>query len=489
MSTVERKVIPIHREDDPQYEFARLRDPNGGDMVVRELTPKVAEQAVCNPTRRRIIRCGKKEGFQMAITKKNVRTWQVEMRSGPKRKQRQQAIGRVTTMNITTAHAKMRDLVAEGTGVAAKDISKRVQAKVKRLDALTWKQASEEYLAASDLETEPLAEGSKTRYRNSLKLIEAGFAKVTNVVAMWDATGDDCNQVRKEICRAIREKTKGRCDGTTSAYNAMRYVSILWHHHARVRRHKKLPPAPDCPTMDLNMTPPRDRDGTIEDHLIYEWWNSLDKIPMRKGLEATVPVWTLYLRSLLLVSCRKTEWLKLEWDWVDLQRAIVTIPREVTKTKKVKHQFPIGPVLTSWLKAHRATQKRGTQWVFAYPEAISWPALRGTQMAYSDNMIKKHRKVMKRHYELHDLRRTHATKLIDLEAPEAVQDKFLNHNEAKRKNTTRKYQKISIDTMRKYQDRVEAMILELVRNPTGHPAPSPACLQNAPILTQGEINA
>jgi len=117
-------------------------------------------------------------------------------------------------------------------------------------------------------------------------------------------------------------------------------------------------------------------------------------------------------KLLMLTGQRRDEIGKLRWSEVDLARGVISLPGDRTKNGK-PHELPLSPPVRAILEA----QPRFGDLVFGRRGLLDWA---------------KHKKLLDarlelEHWVLHDLRRTAATRMVDLGIlPHAV-EAVLNH--------------------------------------------------------------
>jgi integrase len=140
------------------------------------------------------------------------------------------------------------------------------------------------------------------------------------------------------------------------------------------------------------------------------------------------PVYTRYLRTLLLTGCRRTELSLARWGWVQQHdkatgRSVLVLPREVVKNGRA-HVLPLPAPLLAMLSAlpRQATSD------------LIFPAWRGTDTPMS-GWSKRWAEVTAKlaelgvagHVTMHDLRRTARSWWSELGVVEPVAEMMLNH--------------------------------------------------------------
>lgn len=150
----------------------------------------------------------------------------------------------------------------------------------------------------------------------------------------------------------------------------------------------------------------------------------------------------------LLTGLRRSNIMGMEWSWLDLTGATVTIPAERSKNKR-QMTIPLVPEAVGILK--RRQQTATTPYVFTgrfgegpMVEIYQWVA------ELRDRM--RHRGVDKA-WRTHDLRRTCATRMVTAGAPMPVISAALGHANM---ISTEVYAKADVSVVRQYMERASA---------------------------------
>lgn len=412
-----------------------------------------------------IIRCGVQPGFMIQITSKGYRSYGVEAMVKGLGKQRPVIIGPVaggTGVKFTVAQQTARKLHTDAT-VHGIDIAKATQRKLREKDYLELQDAHQQYIDFPH--SPPMSEGSKIQYKCRIKHLTATLPKGN----MWDYKKADVKSAYAKVVersaqgKRAQVKTNVNAPGVANAFLVMTYLETLWNFHNRSRDEEDVR---ECPVKkalkgkNAPMQRPKKRDVDIEANRFAQWWKTLELISLGNALEATIAVWVLYFRMLVLTGCRRTELLDLKWSDIDLNPKTpqIFIPAARTKTK-VDHRFPIGPWLTKQLRAHKKAQVEGTEWVFAYPEGTYCAGLKLSKAA-ATRVLNKHRKLLGWKWNAHDTRRTHATASVAAGVDWLVAAKLLNQVVP---GQTARYAQIKVEHMRPAQCAIEAEMLKLAK--------------------------
>ncbi len=123
-------------------------------------------------------------------------------------------------------------------------------------------------------------------------------------------------------------------------------------------------------------------------------------------------------KLLILTGQRRGETAKMRWEWIDTQTRTITIPKEVAKNGR-QHCFPYGNMVAGVLD----TIPRLNSTTLLFPaRARKDTAFNG--FAACKAKLDKHAGV---DFDLHDLRRSFATKLAEIGVAPHVIERLLNH--------------------------------------------------------------
>ncbi len=140
-----------------------------------------------------------------------------------------------------------------------------------------------------------------------------------------------------------------------------------------------------------------------------------------------------FVRTLILTATRRDEAATMRWDDVDLDRALWTLPREMTKADRT-HEVPLSPLA---IEALTSVPREG-DYVFSTTcgrrPVSAYSKIKAKLDALSPEMP---------HWTFHDLRRTAGTGLARLGVPVSTISRVLNHAEG---GTTRIYVVTRIST-------------------------------------------
>jgi integrase len=135
-------------------------------------------------------------------------------------------------------------------------------------------------------------------------------------------------------------------------------------------------------------------------------------------------------KLLLLTAQRRTEIGNLRWDEIDFDRALIVLPPERTKNKR-RHEIPLSVSALAILQAQPRIS--GRDFVFGFGGRAgfaNWDAAKQDLSA---------RAKLAAPWRLHDLRRTAATRMIDLGVLPHIVEAVLNHYDGHRSGVAQIY--------------------------------------------------
>ncbi len=237
----------------------------------------------------------------------------------------------------------------------------------------------------------------------------------------------------KEIIDRIAKKHQ------TAACNAHRGFSafLSWclehgliEHH--VLRGTKLP------------APYRPRERTLSDDELIAVWKACEGLPQ---------LWKSYFRMLIASGQRRTEVACMHWDEIDLDRQIWTLPAHRTKNRR-QHVVPISPLMKTVLA--EALGRSG----FVFPSSFD-PKKPVYDFPRATDAWRKRANVTG--FRLHDIRRTAASIMGQLNVAPHVIEAILNHKSGIISGIAAIYNKYGYDRekavgLRQYGEHIEALI-------------------------------
>lgn len=138
----------------------------------------------------------------------------------------------------------------------------------------------------------------------------------------------------------------------------------------------------------------------------------------RAGLRTGYPFGDM-VRLLILLGQRRGEVAALQWPWINNRERLITLPEWLTKNG-VEHTFPYGDRAAEIFETIPRLNR--TQLLFPARGHDDRPF-----NGYSKAKAELERRPSIRAWTLHDLRRTFSTRLGNLDVPQRVNDRLLNH--------------------------------------------------------------
>jgi integrase len=169
----------------------------------------------------------------------------------------------------------------------------------------------------------------------------------------------------------------------------------------------------------------------------------------------------MLVRLLLLTGQRRGETTALKWDYIDLERGTIFLPRAITKNNR-DHLIPLGELGRS----HIASIPRACEYLFPARGYSDRP-----YCGWSKGKAALDRAYVLPQWGLHDIRRTVATNLAALNTPPHVVEKLLNHASGTISGVAAIYNRFQyLDEMRDGLTKWEARLTSIVSADTLAPA-------------------
>ncbi len=212
----------------------------------------------------------------------------------------------------------------------------------------------------------------------------------------------------------------------------------------------------------------RSRDRVLFPDEIYRFWNRLDDCN-------AVLIIRLALRFTLLTMTRKCEVRFLEWDHINFNTNIWTLPKEHSKNGRL-HMIPLSKTALSILEQVKPFTGH-SKYVFGSTRVVkkldnlkdNLNPLNTTAMSHA---LRKNMKVFSvtENFTVHDLRRTGATLITSLGCPRYWASLLLNHSE---RGVTSIYDRYSYDWERKCgMDVLDYAVTRIASSPSEREVPS-----------------
>ena len=219
---------------------------------------------------------------------------------------------------------------------------------------------------------------------------------------------------------AARISAITRAYGSTTAARARSALSALYRWAMGEGLLGSTPINPVVGTNKPKDSEPRDR--VLSDHELAAIWNAVD------GEYAHV------IRLLILTACRREEIGGLRWSELDLDKGVMTLPKERVKNNRA-HSLPLPPLALSIIEAIPRRVSRD----LLFGSRSRSPGFCSWAVAKSKLDAKLGGKVAP--WRVHDLRRTTATRMADLGVQPHVIEAALNHYSGHRRGVAFVYNK------------------------------------------------
>jgi integrase len=160
------------------------------------------------------------------------------------------------------------------------------------------------------------------------------------------------------------------------------------------------------------------RDRTLNEEEIRAFWTKLDSAKM------AIPS-KLGLKLLLVTAQRRAEITASQWPQFDIEKALWTIPAEITKNGK-EHKVPLSPLAIRILAELREITGERPYVLASHHNKIK-PDAPYSERALSQAVRENDEHWGIPHFTPHDLRRTAASMMTAIGIPRLHVEKVLNH--------------------------------------------------------------
>lgn len=326
--------------------------------------------------------------------------------------------------------------------------------------SLTYREALEEHIAASDL-----APATLSKYRNSLTTTFKAYADRPLV------------DLTPELCRTLH-KTRSTVS-PARADQDFRVLRLTWNTardlHLTPAGEPLLPPNPVPLALNKrraagrskaawNMVPRRQT--IVPEARLPEWFAALEAIRQETATTGVARRICDLLEALTVTGLRRNELAKLEWSDVDFAMGTLTIPAALGKNRRALIR-PLTRHLTALLRRREA--ERGF-----YPDSpLIWPGRFGDARPINDprDVLAEITRKTGLVTLAHDLRRVYASTAVLCDVPQLVIKRLLNYL-TNTEEVTEGYQVLSLDALRGYSQRIEDRILGQARGEKAAPVGS-----------------
>lgn len=144
------------------------------------------------------------------------------------------------------------------------------------------------------------------------------------------------------------------------------------------------------------------------------------------------PLWGPYFRMCIVTGQRSREAvLKMKWSWVNLEKKRLEIPTTKNGEPHIVHLSEPAHLELAALRADQDNKGLETKFVFTTTGVTPASGVSRAKLRLDAKIAENRRKLGitedVEHWVLHDLRRSHATELVEAGLPEGVVDRIQNH--------------------------------------------------------------
>jgi len=384
----------------------------------RVFTKRLIENIEPPTTGRRYIYDAKVPGLRLQTTDKGVKTFQFYrwFQDRPLLI----TLGRFPAMTVEQA----RQQAKKHLGELAEGKDPGQEKKRRRDEAITLRQAMEDYIKSRDLKPATV-EDTRTR--------------------MERYYGDWMNKKLLDISPDMVTKRYARLLETapTAGSTATRYLRSILNFAIAAYDHLPLSNPVDRLSKARMWKRPQRRRTVIEANQLPAWWKALDSIN---------PHHADIFRFVVLTGFRKKEALGLRWEDVNLETRVVTL----TDTKARRpHALPLTDFLLDLLK--RRQRFATSDFVFADD--------RGRVPGNFRYSMAKVEALSGVRFTLHDLRRTFTTVAESLDIPAYALKRLINHSDAG--DVTASYIIMDVERLRKPMQKISDYVMKTVGEQEG----------------------
>jgi integrase len=379
------------------------------DKIIRELAP--------DPGKEYHMWDSQLPGFGVRVRKSGHKTLVLFYRPKNRTRIRKLTLGNAEAIPASEARRQARELL--GQIAAGKDPAD---------ERLAYRNSSLR-AAYETFKAEHLPNVSREHARHRERIFERHFLPKLGDKVLSDISRGEI----KEIVDKIGRKHK------IAACNAHRGFSafLSWSQdHGLIENHvlrgSKLP------------APYRPRERTLSNEELITVWQACDDLPQ---------VWKTYFRMLIATGQRRTEVAGMHWDEIDIKQNIWTLPAHRTKNRH-RHIVPISPLMITILR--EAVGQSG----FVFPSPFNRKSPLRCFGRPTDE-LRRHAKVYG--FRLHDIRRTVASILGQIEVAPHVIEAILNHKSGVISGIAAIYNKYGYERekaigLRRYGEHIEALV-------------------------------
>ena len=344
------------------------------------------------------------KGLELRVTAAGAKTFVIRYRK-PNRRQAEMALGKAGVLTLADARQRAREALVEvaagGDPAESKKAAQRVA--VERTEGTVAKAAEKWITSQKYLNLRPSTRNGYEGHLDRRIKPKLGHLPI------------------KELSRADVSKfldTVAKEHGNAVS-NATRTTLSALFSFALERDLAQSNPVRDVRPMQRNQI----KDRVLSAEELKALWTRTDDVIQNdlRGVNMTLPV-AFTIRLLMLVPARVSEIAGLQWEEIDFEGEILTVPAERMKGKK-PHEIPLASFALNTLSDWKKVQPTPSKWVFPKKD------LRGPMgRDVVGKACRRFAEEMKwEKFGPHDLRRTFATNLAG-KIPRDIIERVLGHN-------------------------------------------------------------
>ncbi len=347
-------------------------------------------------------------------------------------------LGDRKVMSVERARKEAKDLLQLLLQHKDPKVEHRQAEEVKELQALTYRQALEQFLEDSPA----LTEGTRKKYRLSL------------TTTFKEVVDKPLNYLTSQRVRRIHEKRSQ--ESKSRADQDMRVLRLLWNwvqdNHQTAGGEAVLGTNPVSVALNKKRAGqtgwnrvPR-KESIIPRAKLPEWFQALHGQHEHVAVTKARRTSTLLLEALVLSGLRFNELAQLEWSDVDLDRNVLTVPDRTSKNRRAL----VRPLTR---RVREILQQAGTTEGYVFPGRRKGKPMNDTRPLQVELQTATGLWITP-----HDLRRVYTSAATRAGLPAVVIKRLLNHM-GTTEEVTEGYVRLGLDELLDYSQTVEDTIL------------------------------
>jgi integrase len=325
-------------------------------------------------------------GFGLRMREGGTRTWIFQYKlAGTSYRMK---LGRAASMKAEEARKlalRHHNSVQQGGNPAAEKEASKVQA------AKTFGDLVQRYLEFKKPELRP----------RSYVEVERHLDTYAEPLHRLPVASIDRNMVKDLLNRVADKSTKGNGAVTANRMRSSLSAMFTWGMKEEL--------ATKNPVISVDKRDEASRDRVLADAELKAIWEALGS-----------DNYSTIVKLLLLTGQRANEISGLQWSEIDLDRGVILFPAERVKNNRV-HQIPMSDTVRGILEEHPRVE--GCDLLFTAGNGAAFSTWSKPKEGLDAKLIGK----VTGHWTTHDLRRTCATRMADMEVQPHIVEAILNH--------------------------------------------------------------